>query len=423
MSASARLLFVFGICAAVASPSLGVVIVGTGNTSSPTGTANAFWNNVGQVSGSYNVGTGIYLGDYWVLTASHVGIGPITLGGTTYQVAQGSARQVANPPGLLSTTNTDMFVYRIAGDPLLTAPSIYTKSMDNEELELIGYGRDRQSQQFTWDSQWRLSSTSISYRGYMSTTNDTRTKRWGTNRPYMTDVVVNAGNGDVMSFGTLFDSGAGNSEAVGVEGDSGGAVFAWNKTTHTWQLAGMIHAQTTLPGQPAQTVILDNSITYAASMSYYNNQISLAKGASLWGDYNADRVVNVADINLLSANAGVASYDLTHDGITDDADRTQLVEGILGTRFGDTNLDKKVAIGDLVTLAQHWNGSGTWADGDFTGDGLIRIGDLVALAQNWGFDGTTPASAAAAALPEPLTAALLAAGLPAILLGRRHSKP
>jgi hypothetical protein len=53
-------------------------ISGTGNTSAPADDPG--WKNVG-VRG---IGTGVYLGNDWVLTAYHVGGGSIVLGGGTY---------------------------------------------------------------------------------------------------------------------------------------------------------------------------------------------------------------------------------------------------------------------------------------------------------------------------------------------------
>jgi hypothetical protein len=56
----------------------------------------------------------------------------------------------------------------------------------------------------------------------------------------------------------------------------------------------------------------------------------------------------------------------------------------------------------LLTLAQHYGQSGTFATGDVTGDGKVNFDDLLLLAQNYGHP--LPAAAApqltAAALPQ-----------------------
>ncbi len=111
----------------------------------------------------------------------------------------------------------------------------------------------------------------------------------------------------------------------------------------------------------------------------------------LAGDLNGDNVVNAVDIDLLSVEArGPASalgYDLTSDGLINQADRTHLVEVIIGTFFGDATLDWSVSIGDLTILAGNFNDGNApygWADGDFNGDGNISIGDLTLLSQFFG---------------------------------------
>jgi hypothetical protein len=50
---------------------------------------------------------------------------------------------------------------------------------------------------------------------------------------------------------------------------------------------------------------------------------------------------------------------------------------------GDANLDQRVDITDLGTLATNWQQTGFWTDGDFNFDGLIDITDLGLLATNW----------------------------------------
>jgi hypothetical protein len=97
---------------------------------------------------------------------------------------------------------------------------------------------------------------------------------------------------------------------------------------------------------------------------------------------------------------------------------TALTVNITPLMAGDLDLDGQVRIDDLVTLAQHWNiSSGAdWFDGDCTGDGAVVIDDLVALAQNW----NRSLAGAGAAVPEPATLAVLAAGGLALSAGRRR---
>jgi GH35 family endo-1,4-beta-xylanase len=107
------------------------------------------------------------------------------------------------------------------------------------------------------------------------------------------------------------------------------------------------------------------------------------------GDVNGDSVVNVADIDALYAAIAAGStasvYDLDGNGSVAKADVDYLIHTILGTAYGDANLDKSVDVGDLGILAANYGGTGkTWSQGDFNGDGLVDVGDLGILAANYG---------------------------------------
>ena len=96
---------------------------------------------------------------------------------------------------------------------------------------------------------------------------------------------------------------------------------------------------------------------------------------------------------------------------------------------GDTNLDWQVDIIDAANfLAGGKFDSGspaTWNEGDFTYDGVVDILDAASFLSNGLFDAgpynATPGQAGAiAAVPEPSTWALLAAGAVAVGIGRRR---
>ncbi len=53
------------------------------------------------------------------------------------------------------------------------------------------------------------------------------------------------------------------------------------------------------------------------------------------------------------------------------------------TYYGDANLDGKVDISDLGSLAAAWQTSAIWSQGDFDYSGLVDISDLGKLATNW----------------------------------------
>jgi CSLREA domain-containing protein len=134
-------------------------------------------------------------------------------------------------------------------------------------------------------------------------------------------------------------------------------------------------------------------------------------------DLNGDGLINSQDIDHLWTNVtgtGVPpidpKYDLDGDNDADRDDVHVLVEDHLGTRFGDTNLDKQINEADLAWLADGWKlGTGyAWASGDFTGDGQIDEADLAWLADGW----KQPIGdvALASASSEPTLASMTTAG-------------
>ncbi|MEQ9455192.1 MAG: hypothetical protein RLN76_11465 [Phycisphaeraceae bacterium] len=133
------------------------------------------------------------------------------------------------------------------------------------------------------------------------------------------------------------------------------------------------------------------------------------------GDIDLNAMVNLRDLELLATLLGDPAFDLDGDLDTDADDIAFWVRDIFGSELGDTNLDFKVDLVDLSTLATHFGATDArWSLGDFNGDAVVDLIDLSLLASAFGFD--IPA-AAPLALPEPASALLL--GLPALLLSRR----
>jgi len=95
---------------------------------------------------------------------------------------------------------------------------------------------------------------------------------------------------------------------------------------------------------------------------------------------------------------------------------------------GDTNLDWQVDIIDAANFlagGKFDTGSpASWNEGDFTYDGVVDILDAASFLSNGLFDAgpynASPAAGSIAAVPEPSTWALLAAGVVALGVGRRR---
>ena len=275
-----RCVAILAAVALTAAPARAVVIdslTGTGNTTAPTDDPG--WANVG-VRG---IGTGVYLGNGWVLTASHVGAGDIVLSGSTYAAVGGSTVQLTNGGESGKTSLTDLILYRLATVPAgLPGVSIATSApAATTAVTMIGAGRDRGAftewtiNQSTTPWTWTVVSSGGDAAGYQ--TLGTRAMRWGTNSidgmPLWIAESDLAPPLDVRCLATKFQAfGSPSSEAQAVYGDSGGGVFA--KSGGTWQLAGLILDVAGYSGQPdpGSTPVYGN-VTYSADLAFYEPQI------------------------------------------------------------------------------------------------------------------------------------------------------
>ena len=126
--------------------------------------------------------------------------------------------------------------------------------------------------------------------------------------------------------------------------------------------------------------------------------------AGVPGDFSGDGLVDATDIDQLYdevyASKNSARFDLTGDGQVNQDDVNELVLNILGTRFGDTDLDGDVDAIDLNRLAVNWRRTDatSWEQADFNGDGKVDSNDLNEITANW------EAVAEPAALPNRMAA-------------------
>ena len=140
------------------------------------------------------------------------------------------------------------------------------------------------------------------------------------------------------------------------------------------------------------------------------------------GDFDADGDLTANDIDIISnaLRAGTADpmFDLDGSGEADNLDRGFLIQVLMNTWFGDSNIDGLFDTSDFVatfTRGKYESGTGdaTWADGDWNGDGNFDSSDFVTAFSNGGYE-AGPRQAIAVAVPEPGAMAL--AGLGGLLL-------
>ena len=220
---------------------------GTGNTTAPSNDPG--FDNVGSVNGL----SGVYLGNGWVLTAGHVGSGPMVFGGVTYQPVPGSFQKLNGGTATLA----DLAVLRMAGDPGLPTTALATAAPSvGSNVVMIGRGLNRGAAT-SWNGNdgWGWTSPMV--------------KRWGANRVSMTGISILNTETLTLNFDAPGPA-AVSDEAHVATGDSGGGVY-W-RSGGTWYLAGTLFAALTFGSQPANTSLYGNA-TAAADVSFYRTEI------------------------------------------------------------------------------------------------------------------------------------------------------
>jgi hypothetical protein len=197
-----------------------IVFFSQGNDANLTNPGNGLpWDNVVQMqSGTGPIGTGVYLGNRYVLTAGHVG--PLT------SVKVGFVDYLLDSSPAVAIGKADMKLVRLASDPGLNGVRLNSNSLaDGGEAYLVGYGVGRSSSSLLGSSPvtWGDSSTAI--------------KRWGTNfvDGAIAGVQVAGYTSDLLR--TQFNSNSGANEAALTIYDSGSALF--RQIGSEWFLVGL----------------------------------------------------------------------------------------------------------------------------------------------------------------------------------------
>ena len=214
-------------------------------------------------------------------------------------------------------------------------------------------------------------------------------------------------------------------EGIGAPGDSGGTVLL--DADGQWYLGG-VHRAGAITDPPNDYGKRGWETRVRSFKWWIDNHVD-----ALWrteieanpGDLNIDGRVDYSDIEaMLAANRKTVpnvlnKFDFFDDDVinatpghpTSDID-PYITQGI-GTRYGDSNLDKRVDQADYDTLVTFFNGEGkgrrTWTTGDTDFDDDVDGDDYFTLIDSFGFSGVPRDRNEAAPLPEdePIAPSLL----------------
>ena len=291
MSLRLRVIFSLSFSLLVFScvPSAAAVIHGgdAGNLSAPGDDPG--WARVGRVgSDPLGKGSGVYLGNGWVITAFH---NPNKFsftveGDTTYNKIAGAGVQLRN---VADTADIDLYMFRVdasvgnlsgLGDLQVAsaAPEANTQGVH------MGTGRGQTSSSKTtwyvdtypatwvWDTS-DFDDADATAEGYSwdgdswqwGDEDCSRDTRWNYQHAYDSDLDFNGMEGFTTDFEELNDYG------MVADNDSGSGFFVKNVTT--WELAGIAHGTTIYNGQPSATGVFGNWSVYS-DLSAYSTQIS-----------------------------------------------------------------------------------------------------------------------------------------------------
>ena len=111
----------------------------------------------------------------------------------------------------------------------------------------------------------------------------------------------------------------------------------------------------------------------------------------LIGDFDSNQVVDAADIDRLYLEIRQGSsdvdFDLDESGTVDQNDADYLIETVLGTTFGDSNLDGVFDSKDIIDVfsageyQDDLSLNSSWVTGDWNGDGEFDSNDIIAALQ------------------------------------------
>jgi hypothetical protein len=218
-----------------------------------------YWEHVGMVG----LGSGVYLGGGYVLTSAHVGCHPFRMtDGSIYKPVYSSWRiltDVAGRKGDVAVFSVDITDAKSHLARLGWLPVGELGADAATPLVMVGTG-------FGQRKSVSASQGGGAVLGYEL--QRLREKKWGINclDEILAKPVATCGGYRTHCFVSTFDRSLGEAQAA--DGDSGGAMFAYNRDRERWEIMGCIIAVSQMG-----TYIPFGARTYAANLAAYVAQL------------------------------------------------------------------------------------------------------------------------------------------------------
>ncbi len=272
-----------------------VIRTGNGNTTAPAGDQG--WSYVGSVGN----GSGVYMGNGWVLTARHVNRNtPFNLNGINYTL---TGQTVSLAPAAGDSGSPDLLLFRINNAPNLPWLSVRQTTLTvGTAVTMVGTGFISGSAEQNYSigpasnlvgfdvsaNRGKLWGENIVWRNYDQNIDDNRDLITSNNGDNVNDLFFSGLGFNSRTFTTHFNKETYDGEvsrtheAQAQGGDSGAGVFANN--AGTWELSGIMVSILDFRSNsaiyhgtgPSGFDILNGrpgDVTYAVDLTYYRDQI------------------------------------------------------------------------------------------------------------------------------------------------------
>ena len=217
-----------------------------------------YWDHVGMVG----KGSGVYLGDGWVITSAHVGCYPFLMSdGSHYKPEYSTWRVLHGADG----SKSDLAVFRVL------IPDKTSRLAGLAGVVMIGTGYTQADEVLTFNSNNGKALAVLGYR-----VQPQRHQSWGvTPLTRILEQSVKTGQDcHTECLATTFDTSAFAAQAA--DGDSGGASFAYNTQLQRWELVGCIIAVSQQRNQ-----VTFGTHTYLGNLGRYAEQIPGVDSATI----------------------------------------------------------------------------------------------------------------------------------------------